>query len=207
MAAAGVGGAPGAFGMSLAIELTQGTGLWGLAPCPYRLADVDDLLDEHLGRRDRLVPRLALRRLLPIRHRHHCPTSPPPSLRRRLLSAIVDVFVYVVLLLGILVIDERLAEAPDRGTTPFILISGRRLPRAVRGGPRLRRNRSTPGAATVLLVPVRLDDRPAPVAALLVCWAVRWLPIVIVGLAALPIVLVVDGLVAWRRADDRSLVR
>ena len=31
-------------GMSLMFELTQGTGVWGLYPCPYRLADMDDLL-------------------------------------------------------------------------------------------------------------------------------------------------------------------
>src|SRR4051794_41096148 len=31
-------------GTSLLLELTQGTGVWGLYPCPYRLADVDDLL-------------------------------------------------------------------------------------------------------------------------------------------------------------------
>ena len=36
--------------ISLSIELTQGTGLWGVAPCPYRLADVDDLLAvQHVG--------------------------------------------------------------------------------------------------------------------------------------------------------------
>lgn len=32
------------FGMSLLIETTQGTGVWGLYDCPYRLFDVDDLL-------------------------------------------------------------------------------------------------------------------------------------------------------------------
>ncbi|GHJ40216.1 VanZ family protein [Streptomyces sp. TS71-3] len=40
MAAAVVAG----FGVSLFFELTQGTGLWGIYPCPYRLFDVDDLL-------------------------------------------------------------------------------------------------------------------------------------------------------------------
>lgn len=32
------------FMVSLAIETTQGTGLWGIYPCAYRLADVDDLI-------------------------------------------------------------------------------------------------------------------------------------------------------------------
>ncbi|MGW5862515.1 VanZ family protein [Streptomyces sp. NPDC055239] len=40
LAAAAVAG----FGASLFFEVTQGTGLWGTYPCPYRLFDVDDLL-------------------------------------------------------------------------------------------------------------------------------------------------------------------
>ena len=37
------------FVVSLGIELTQATGLWGLYPCAYRLGDVDDLLTNTLG--------------------------------------------------------------------------------------------------------------------------------------------------------------
>lgn len=37
------------FGISLAIECTQGTALWGLYPCPYRLLDVDDLIVNTFG--------------------------------------------------------------------------------------------------------------------------------------------------------------
>ncbi|GHH70085.1 hypothetical protein GCM10018793_03580 [Streptomyces sulfonofaciens] len=37
------------FGASLFFELTQGTGLWGAYPCPYRLFDVDDLLINTAG--------------------------------------------------------------------------------------------------------------------------------------------------------------
>lgn len=32
------------FGISLAIEVTQGTGIYGLYPCPYRQFDVDDVI-------------------------------------------------------------------------------------------------------------------------------------------------------------------
>ncbi|WP_082608992.1 VanZ family protein [Oerskovia sp. Root918] len=38
-----------AFAASLFIETTQGTGIYGLIPCSYRLADVDDLLTNTLG--------------------------------------------------------------------------------------------------------------------------------------------------------------
>ncbi|WP_249124001.1 VanZ family protein [Saccharopolyspora erythraea] len=37
------------FAVSLAIELTQLTGVWGLYPCPYRLFDVDDLIANTAG--------------------------------------------------------------------------------------------------------------------------------------------------------------
>lgn len=37
------------FLISLSIEATQATGLWGLYPCAYRLGDVDDLITNTLG--------------------------------------------------------------------------------------------------------------------------------------------------------------
>ncbi|MDO5065867.1 MAG: VanZ family protein [Propionibacteriaceae bacterium] len=37
------------FLVSLFIEVTQGTGLWGIYPCAYRLADVDDLITNTTG--------------------------------------------------------------------------------------------------------------------------------------------------------------
>lgn len=36
-------------GVSLLIELTQLTGIWGIYPCPYRVFDVDDLITNTLG--------------------------------------------------------------------------------------------------------------------------------------------------------------
>ena len=41
--------AAAAFALSLFLETTQLTGVWGLAPCPYRLFDVDDLLTNTTG--------------------------------------------------------------------------------------------------------------------------------------------------------------
>lgn len=38
-----------AFSISLAIELTQLTGLWGYYPCAYRIFDVDDLITNTAG--------------------------------------------------------------------------------------------------------------------------------------------------------------
>jgi glycopeptide antibiotics resistance protein len=43
-----------AFTVSLGIEITQGTGPGGLVPCPYRLADIDDLMTNTAGSSARL---------------------------------------------------------------------------------------------------------------------------------------------------------
>lgn len=37
------------FGLTLLIETTQLTGVWGIYPCSYRLFDVDDLLANTAG--------------------------------------------------------------------------------------------------------------------------------------------------------------
>ncbi|MBX3314778.1 MAG: VanZ family protein [Actinobacteria bacterium] len=37
------------FGVSVLVELTQGTGNWGLWPCAYRMASVDDVMTNTLG--------------------------------------------------------------------------------------------------------------------------------------------------------------
>lgn len=37
------------FGLSLFIELSQLSGNWGMAPCPYRTFDVDDLINNTAG--------------------------------------------------------------------------------------------------------------------------------------------------------------
>ena len=37
------------FAVSLFIELTQFTGVWGIYPCAYRVFDVDDLVTNTLG--------------------------------------------------------------------------------------------------------------------------------------------------------------
>lgn len=52
-----------AIAVSVLIELTQATGNWGLAPCPYRFADVTDLFTNSVGAAlgiglERLTPRL-----------------------------------------------------------------------------------------------------------------------------------------------------
>ena len=194
-----------AFGLSLAIELTQGTGLWGLAECPYRLADVDDLLTNTAGGLVGWLLGRWLGRYLPDPVPHAVPDLDPPSVGRRALAVVVDVVTYLTVLLGVLVLDERLAEAPDRGTTPFVLLSGAVSLLAFVALPSLLPSRAGPGGLSVDIVLTSVAGGRAPLWSLLVRWAVRWLPFVLFGLAGLLAVLAVDAVVAWRRPDRRTL--
>ncbi len=194
-----------AIGVSLAIELTQGTGLWGLAPCPYRLADVDDLLTNTIGGLLGWFVGLALRRLLPDPAPRPTPDLAPPSWGRRSLAVGIDTLVYLLVALGVLLGFEVVSDAPDEGSAPFLEIGIACSFTLFVLVPALRRTRSGPGAASVRLALVTVDGRPAPRWRLLVRWAARWLVLAVFGLLAFVAVLVVEGVVAWRRTDGRSL--
>jgi glycopeptide antibiotics resistance protein len=78
------------FGISLLIEFTQLTGVWGLYPCAYRLFDVDDLIANTFGALLGGVLSLALRPAL-----SRTPADPdrplPVTRRRRALGMLCDV--------------------------------------------------------------------------------------------------------------------
>lgn len=194
-----------AFALSLAIELTQGTGLWGLVDCPYRLADVDDLITNTVGGLVGWVLGWWLGRYLPDPVPLPVPDLDPPSVGRRGLAVVVDLVTYLTVLLGLLVLDEQLAEAPDRGTTPFILLSGVVSLLAFVALPAVLPSRAGPGGLSVDVVLTSTAGGRAPMWALLVRWAVRWLPYVLFGLVGFAVMLGIDAIVAWRRSDTRTL--
>lgn len=85
------------FAVSLFIECTQFTGVWFLFECPYRLADVDDLLTNTIGVAVGfgLAPLL---RLMPGKAPSAPPGHPRPvTARRRLLGMAVDLLSVVLL--------------------------------------------------------------------------------------------------------------
>lgn len=90
-------------GISLLVEFTQLTGVWGLYPCAYRVFDVDDLLTNTLG----AVIGSLLALFLPAKyrvpeHRLEDADLPRPVTRgRRLLSMLCDVLVVTVLQAGV----------------------------------------------------------------------------------------------------------
>ncbi|WJL94104.1 VanZ family protein [Microbacterium sp. ET2] len=84
------------FALSLLVETTQLTGVWGVFPCAYRVFDVVDLATNTLGAGLGAVLALAVPRTL-----RGSPPAPdadqprPVTRRRRLLAMVCDVLVYL----------------------------------------------------------------------------------------------------------------
>ncbi|MGI9584628.1 MAG: VanZ family protein, partial [Acidimicrobiia bacterium] len=83
-------------GISLVIELTQGTAVWGLFECPYRLADVDDLITNTLGAAIGWVIGRALTPYLPDADPPRANDDDPPRPSRRVLAGALDILAYLV---------------------------------------------------------------------------------------------------------------
>lgn len=196
-----------AFATSAAIELTQGTGLWGLAPCPYRLADVDDLLTNTAGGVVGWLIARAVRRFLPDPLPAREPDPGPPGRVREGVGVLLDAytFIFVVVLLTIAL---RMMGVDLTARSVVFGVSGAVISLVLFViVPALRRDRAGPGVASVHLVLVRASDlrSPAPRWALLVRWIIRWLPVAFFGIAWLAFAVVLDFLVAGLSPTKRSI--
>lgn len=81
------------FGISLVVELTQLTGVWGIYPCAYRVFDVDDLLTNTTG----AVLGSLIALVVPRRPAATAPDRPRPvTRRRRILGMVCDVLAYTL---------------------------------------------------------------------------------------------------------------
>lgn len=123
------------FTISLVIELTQLTGVWGIYPCAYRLFDVDDLIANTTGA---LLGGLLSRALNPwLAHRagDPLPSQPQPvTFWRRLLGMVCDalsiwlvgssaLILYNLVRLGVVGGDPRSFEqTPISTIVPFVLL-------------------------------------------------------------------------------------
>ncbi len=196
--------------VSLLIEVTQGTGLWGLYPCPYRLADVDDLITNTAGALLGWGIGLLVSRRWPFREPPPRTDLAPPTVRRRMLSAGLDMVIVVVVTLGIdivvaFVVDSR-GGASETVQTASIAVQYAVGVLLLLVLPILRGDRATPGQLTVLLaLSNRGTGEPAPAWSVLVRFAVRWLPILVWGLRGLLVVAVVEVATMLIRPDRRSL--
>lgn len=124
-------------GVSLVIEATQYTGNWGLYPCSYRIADIDDLMTNAAGALigALLAPRLLSRWVPDPRELARMPALPVGAFRR-LTGMVVDLLLFQAVallpLIGWAVVEE-LAVMPAAGqsdvsepalTTVGVLLAG-----------------------------------------------------------------------------------
>ncbi|WP_062519411.1 VanZ family protein [Demequina silvatica] len=198
---------------SLLIELTQGTALFGIYPCPYRLFDVDDLLLNTAGGAvglalSRVVARAAFANPVAT------PDLAPPGVTRRAAALMVDLllvgtatFVASAALLEVLAARTTLAHAERVLAEPVVtVLLGLAAGAAVVLMPSLlTRDRTTPGQLLLDVAPAVADGaaRP-PLARVVLRWAVRWATWGIVP-SLLPVVLVAELLTVIARRDRRSL--
>ncbi len=114
-----VRGALVGFALSLAVETTQLTGLWGIYPCAYRLFSVNDLLDNTLG----AVVGSLLALLFVRRTRARADDTGavsllvPVRIGRRLLAAAADLVLFVSVALSIGLLVAILGQAAGRTGT------------------------------------------------------------------------------------------
>lgn len=197
-------------GVSVLIEVTQGTGLWGIYPCPYRLADVDDLITNAAGTLLGWGIGLLVSRRWPFREPPPRTDLAPPTLRRRMLAAGLDMVLVVVVTLGIdiviaFIVDSRGGE-PETVQAASVAVQSAVMVLLLLVLPLLRRDRATPGQFTVLLALSSRDTgQPAPAWSALVRFVVRWLPVLIWELPGLAVVAVVEIAFVLARPDRRSL--
>ncbi|WP_148089070.1 VanZ family protein [Saccharothrix texasensis] len=204
--------------VSLAVETTQGTAVFGLYPCPYRIADVDDLMTNTAGT---LVGWLLGRRvgpLLPAAVPAPVADTAPPGLLRRGLAFAGDLLTMALVEFACRAVLVLLGEGTGTPGLTDVAVSdwfgaalGVLVPvLATVVVPLLRADRATPGqiAFHLALTDARTGGR-APARAVVLRFLVWWLPVLLListghsGIVFFAAVVV--GLAARSRADRRSL--
>ena len=205
--------------VSLAVETTQGTAVFGLYPCPYRIADVDDLMTNTAGALlGWLVARWVGRRL-PAAVVEPVPDTGPPGLPRRAFAFAGDLLTLslaqfacraVLVLLGEGTGTPRLTALAT--SDAFGVVLGVLVPVvATVVVPLLRADRATPGqiAFHLALTDARTGG-VAPARAVVLRFVAWWLPVLLLISAGHSGVVifaaVVLGLAARSRTDRRSLL-
>ncbi|WP_062527122.1 VanZ family protein [Demequina rhizosphaerae] len=200
-------------GTSILIELAQGTGVFGLYPCPYRLLDVDDVLVNTLGGAlgallSRAVASRAFANPVPV------PDLAPPSAPRRAFALVVDLlavttvsFATTVVIVVTLADGGSLSAAQERIDHAVISIAINLAAgvAVVLVPSLLARDATTPGQLLLNIAPVDVDHGGRPHGGRLATrWAVRWVPWAIIP-SLLPVLLVGELLSVLARRDRRSL--
>ncbi|MGW4111459.1 VanZ family protein [Actinosynnema sp. NPDC004786] len=205
--------------VSLAVEVTQGTAVFGLYPCPYRIADVDDLITNTAGAVVGWLLAWSVGRRLPAAVPEPVADSGPPGLVRRGLAFAGDLLTLALAQFAcraVLVLVGEGTGTPrltDLATSDWFGAALGVLVPVVAAVvvPLLRRDRATPGQITFNLA--LADARTggvAPARAVLLRFALWWLPVLLLissgHSGVVLVVVVVLGLAARSRGDRRSLL-
>lgn len=205
------------FGVSLLIETTQGTGVWGLFPCPYRLADVDDLITNTAGAAIGWLVGWALVRYLPDPIGDVSPDTDPPRVARRVFAVVIDFVVFIVfefvvqavLIVGAIALNGGSEPEWVSGVVPLmgVIVPGVLLFLVV---PLVVPGRATPGQIAVWLAEADVSTfAGASTRQAGVRFAVRWLPILAASfwqpMVAVVVVALYETVTVGVRRDRRSL--
>ncbi|MEV4350940.1 VanZ family protein [Actinoplanes sp. NPDC049596] len=188
-------------GVSLLVETTQGTAIFGLYACPYRVADVGDLIVNTAGTVLGGMLALATSRLLPAPEPQWVPDLAQPGLARRALAHGADLL--IAFLGGSVTAIVLFFAGVEVSAVPLVVLAT-----AVTTllAPLVRRDRATLGQVTFLLAP----EPARAVRSVLLRYAVWWLPVGVLAatdrLAVLLLLAVVAVLAARSRADRRSVL-
>lgn len=195
-----VAGAIG-LGVSLLIEVAQGTAVFGAFGCPYRVADSGDLLTNTLGTLVGWLLAMATARLLPDPIPAHSADLARPGLVRRGLAVLADLLIgwlVTSLILAVVVVNG----GPDSrwlALAVYILI----YTVTTLALPMLRNDHATLGQATFFL-------RPSTGRRLPLRWLIWWLPVVLLQatghLGVVLLAAAVIGLLARLRKDRHSVL-
>jgi glycopeptide antibiotics resistance protein len=200
-----LGGLLAGFGLSLLVELTQGTALWWQLPCPYRVADVDDLITNTTGAGIGWLLAATLDRWLPNPLPRAIADLNYPSVWRQGLAFILDILLYSTAMTGVGLIAQHFAVDLYAGPWLTAAITLAVTVLLFLMTPMWRADRATLGAVSVNLALVHpRTHRTASRTSVFRRWLVRWLPLALVGLIWPLIVLLVDALFALFRPDRRA---
>jgi len=201
---------------SALIEATQGTGFWGVYPCPYRLLDVDDVLANTVGGFVGLMVSYVFVRFFPFATPKKVPDLAPPSLGRRSLAGLIDLALIAVLAVAVQSLQILLTGLRDGREAAEAMLSTGEIPVPFVVGaalvitwlfPLLRRDRATPGQITVNIAPARrpAGHRYAAAWQVTVRFLVRWLPMALLPVIYVLVVPMIEFACAMVRRDDRTV--
>lgn len=203
------------FAVSCTIELSQGTGFFGVYPCPYRRFDIDDIITNTTGAILGVVLSAIVGALFRFTRPAPTPDLAPPGRVRRALAVLIDLTLALLLVAGLQVVLVLAWEVTTGGDAERIpensaLSWGTRVAVAVWMGvivPGLRRDRATWGQAVMYITPARVDA-PGAVQAGWSLWVravVRWVPWVLSPAVAGPLMVMAEFACTVVRRDRRSV--